>query len=214
MPVLLSVASLPLSLIFFLADGFLLSFTGYQGEGMQPIVRSIIAAFVSAGFPEELSKLLMMLLSFLLFHSKIKNVYECILIGAAIGFGFTTLEEFAYGSSGLAALLRLFTIGAHMCFGIVMSRHLGMALHKKLSGAGGAAGDCILALVLPVLIHTLYDAFTAFNRMMENEDDAISLAGMLLALVTILIMFIWQIVSLVGLKKNAEKYCAMDVSKM
>lgn len=140
-PVILGVVSLPLSLIFVLGGSVLLFRIGYKGEGVQPILRSLVAAFITAGLPEELAKLLMMLLSFRLFRSRIKNVYECILIGAAVGFGFTILEEFAYGSTGLAAVLRLLTIAAHMCFGIVMSKHLGTAIYKKRSGDGGAAGD-------------------------------------------------------------------------
>lgn len=50
-----------------------------------------------------------------MFREKIKNVYEYVLIGAAVGFGFTLFEEFCYGfDQDITTLGRLFTVAAHM----------------------------------------------------------------------------------------------------
>ena len=71
------------------------------------MIRSVIAAFISAGLPEEITKFLMILLTLRIFRGRVRNVYEYILAGAAVGFGFTLLEEFLYGSSaGISAITR------------------------------------------------------------------------------------------------------------
>ena len=81
LPVILGVISLipslavTLGLMWFLKVGL-----GISTEGLPVFLRSFISAFVSAGFPEELSKMLMMLLCFRVFRKSIRNVYEYILV--------------------------------------------------------------------------------------------------------------------------------------
>ncbi|MBQ5330965.1 MAG: PrsW family intramembrane metalloprotease [Oscillospiraceae bacterium] len=209
LPVILGVISLIPSLAVTLGLMWILKVgLGISTEGLPVILRSFISAFVSAGFPEELSKMLMMLLCFRVFRKSIRNGYEYILIGAGVGFGFTLFEEFAYGSD-TAALSRLFTIAAHMIFGIIMAKHLGTARFKK-ERRENAAGEYAKAFCLPVLIHTVYDTFTAFNTYLESEDDGEAAIGVLLALAVAVTLFVMQIVLLIRLKKDTGKYCEMS----
>ena len=67
---------------------------------------------------------------------KPRNVYEHMVAGAGIGFGFTLLEEFAYGT-GLSSLTRIPLVAMHVVFGIIMARHLGTARHNLLRGNAG-----------------------------------------------------------------------------
>ena len=105
-PVALGVAALILSFVFFLGIGFAVMKAGVDTKNMAPVPGSILGAFLLAGLPEELAKLLMILLTLRIFRSKIRNVYEVILVGAGVGLGFTLFEEFVYGEGG-ANLFRL-----------------------------------------------------------------------------------------------------------
>ncbi len=212
-PAVLGAASTVLSFLLFLGIGSLLDKAGYSPKEYPAAIRSVIAAFIMAGFPEEVTKFLMILLTLLIFRKRVRNVYEYILIGAAVGFGFTLLEEFLYGSSaGITAITRLITVASHMVFGIIMAGHLGKAKYNKNTGSGSAAGQYALALLIPILLHTLYDACTATNAMLNSENEDTELIGIVVAIAATAALFVLQIVVLVRLKRNTGKYCGMAVN--
>ncbi len=211
-PVILGVVSTVLSFLLFLAIGFILKKAGFSTQQLPAFIRSVIAAFIMAGLPEEVMKFLMILLTVLLFRTRIRNVYEYILIGAAVGFGFTLLEEFLYGSpSMITAVTRLITIAGHMVFGIIMARHLGTAKFNRTKGSGSVAGEYALALLVPILLHTFYDAGTATNAYLNSDNEDAEGIGIIIALTFMAILFIVQIVVLVRTKRNTEKYCRMEI---
>ena len=211
-PVILGAVSTVLSFLLFLAIGFLLDKAGFSTQHFPNFIRSVLAAFISAGLPEEITKFLMILLTLLVFRRRIRNVYEYILIGAAVGFGFTLLEEFFYGSDvGITAIARLITIASHMVFGIIMARHLGTAKYNKMKGSGSIRGEYALALLVPILLHTLYDAGTATNTYLNSGNENEELIGIAFALIVTVALFILQIVVLIRLKRNTEKYCRMEI---
>ena len=213
-PVVLGAVSAVLSFLLFLAIGSLLEKAGVSVQHLPAFARSVIAAFISAGFPEEIAKFLMILLTLRIFRRRIRNVYEYILVGAAVGFGFTLLEEFLYGSdAGITAIARLLTVASHMAFGIIMARHLGTAKYNKMTGSGSAAREYALALLVPILLHTLYDAGTATNAYLNSGNEDEELVGIAFALVAAVALFILQIVVPLRLKRNTEKYCRMGVSR-
>ena len=183
--------------------------TGYSGNEVPMAVSSVVAAFFGAGFPEEIAKLVMMAITILIFRSRIRNVYEYILIGAGVGFGFTLLEEFLYGSEGAMAILRLIDIAAHMVFGIIMAKHLGIARYHKVTGKGPVIVEYIKAFVIPSLLHTALDACSGTNAFLASKNDAMVLIGMVTGIAAVIVMFAAQIVVLKKLKKNAEKYSGM-----
>ena len=209
-PVALGVISLFLSFIFFLGIGFIVMKAGLNTNEMARVPGSILGAFLLAGLPEELAKLLIILLTLRIFRSKIRNVYEVILVGAAVGLGFTLFEEFAYGGGG-ANLLRLLVIAAHMVFGILMTRHLAQARYDRMTNQGSPAREVLLAILIPVLVHTLYDATNVTNRFVNSGDEGLETIGVVIGILGMLIMFVVQILVLVRLKKNTEKYCAMSL---
>ena len=210
-PVLLGVISLPLSFMMVLANGLITKVMGIDSSKFPLAAHSVYSAFLSAGLPEEIAKLLIILLCLLIFRSKIKNVYEYILIGAAVGFGFTLFEEFLYGGVNASAIGRLFTIAAHMVFGILMAKHLGLAKYYKINGQGSPVKERVFAILIPVAIHTFYDMGTSQNKLLEADDET-AMIGLALAAVALIVMFVLQIIVLVRLKKNTEKYCEMRFS--
>ncbi len=208
-PVGLGVASMSVSFYMFLGVSVLMSKLGISFGSANMFIKSVALAFVTAGFPEELTKLIFMLIAIFLFRKKIRNVYEYILIGAAIGIGFTLPEEFNYGDAEAHAIwIRMLTIAGHMCYGMIMANHLGLAKYNKISGKPRFL-QYVLAIAVPVLLHTLYDTCTSGNLMMLSEDAAESDAGITLGLVGTAVHIIGQFVILFLAKKNTEKYCSM-----
>ena len=208
-PVGLGIASLVLSFLFFLGFGYALMKVGVIPKEMAPLPGSVLAAFLLAGLPEELAKLLMILLTLRIFRSEIRNVYEVILVGAGVGLGFTLFEEFVYGGDGVNPL-RLFILGAHMVFGILMAKHLAFARYDKMMHQISPVKEITLAIVIPMLVHTLYDATNASNRFLNSGDEDQEFIGIIIGIIGVVIMFVLQVLVLVRFKKNTEKYCAMS----
>ena len=209
-PVLLGFVSLPLSLIFtLLCVGSLLHAVGYTPASYPLLAQSFLAAFLFAGLTEELAKFLMILASFKIFGNTVRNVYEYMLIGAAVGFGFTLPEEVLYGSDFIGFLFRLDFLAGHVMFGIIMTYFLGMAQYKKVTNQGSPAREYILALLVPILLHTLYDACTANNKFLYQQDENMQMIGIIIGLGGALAAFVIQIAILLKYKRNAEKLCSL-----
>ena len=177
---------------------------------------SLLRSFLMAGVTEETAKLLMILLTLAILKSRVKNVYEYVLIGAAVGFGFAVAEEFYYGNSGaepsaadyVALVGRMISVPAHMTFSMVMAELLGRARFSRLTGKGSPALDCVLAVLIPMGVHTLYDACTVFNsKLMAGE-----MSGVLTALACFAGLLIYELVVLIRFRKNTEKFCGMRIS--
>ena len=171
-------------------------------------LKSFVSAFLTAGFPEEFVKFILLLI--VLWIAKPKNVYEYAFLGAGIGFGFTVLEDYLYGDGNLsAALIRIPTFASHMVFGMIMGLNLGIARHKKLFG-GSAFMNRLLAFCLPLLWHTVYDAFTVANFALFTEDSSLQDTGLLVGMGIMVLSIVLHIVLLVRFRKKAPIYCAME----
>ena len=177
---------------------------------------SLLHSFLMAGGTEEIAKLLMILLALVILKSRVKNVYEYVLIGAAVGFGFAVVEEFYYGNSGaessaadyVAFVGRMISVPAHMTFNMLMGEFLGRARFNKLTGKGSPALDCVLAVLIPMGVHTLFDACTIFNsKLMAGE-----MSGIVIALGGYVSLLIFELVVLIRFRKNTEKFCGMRIS--
>ena len=208
-PIFGGLISLLLSFAFFLSIAIVCSKFGYSIKDKVDILNSLVSAFLAAGFPEEIAKLLMILLSLWIFRKKIRNVYEYMLIGAGVGFGFTLFEEFLYGSNGISMIARVIIIAMHMFLGIIMAKHLGIAKYNKITGKGNVAKEYALALIIPIALHTIYDACTACNYLLKSKDDNTIMIGIILGIIAVIAFFIIQIKILIDFKKDTEKYCGM-----
>ena len=145
-------------------------------------------------------------------------VYDYIikLIKLAVGFGFAVAEEFYYGdfsSQGDAAdyvsfVARMISVPAHMTFNMVMGELLGRAKFSRLTGKGSPALYCVLAILIPMGVHTLVDACTAFNsKLMSGE-----MIGILMALAGYVGMLVFELVVLIRFRKKTAKFCDMRLS--
>ena len=211
-PVGFGMASTMLSFYVLIGLSVLLNALNLTLGDVHPFVRSMYLGFLMAGGPEEITKFAFILITVFLFRKKIRNVYEYTLIGAAVGMGFTLPEEILYGSDLLGLLFRIDFIAGHMIFGILMTYFLGMAKYKKLTAQGSPTREYVLALLVPMLMHTLYDTFTANNKFLTDADENIQMIGAGMGIVVALAAFVIQIVILVKHKKNAEKLCSLRLS--
>ena len=159
---------------------------------------------------EEIAKFILILVILVILRKKVKNVYEYILIGAAVGMGFSFFEEFAYGGGEDATIVstvgRLISVPAHMTFNMVMAEFLGRAKFSKLSGKGSVILNYVLALLVPIIIHTLYDVCTAFNSSLMRGE----VSGLVRALIGYAALLVYELVVLVRYKKKTETFCGMS----
>ena len=180
-------------------------------EGIHPILLGMFRAFLMAGFPEEVLKLIFILISLAVLRSKVRNVYEYILIGAAVGAGFTVAEEWLYADKfGITTLImRTMSVAGHMSFNMVMAEYLGRSRVAKLTGKGSPVKYAILAFVVPCVIHTLYDTCTTGNTLLLNESTQI--VGAILGGGAYIFLLVFQIYVLIRFKKKTKEFCEMSV---
>ena len=188
-PIFGGLISLLLSFAFFLSIAIVCSKFGYSIKDKVDVLSSLILW---------------------IFRKKIRNVYEYMLIGAGVGFGFTLFEEFLYGSNGISMIARVIIIAMHMFLGIIMAKHLGIAKYNKITGKGNVAKEYALALIIPIALHTIYDACTACNYLLKSKDDNTIMIGIILGIIAVIAFFIIQIKILIDFKKDTEKYCTME----
>ncbi len=195
------------------------------GEGSRakfnelPVVaRQFLSPFLFAAFPEELIKLIMVIITLCVFRKNVKNVYEYILIGAAVGIGFSISEDYSYASELAGIFVRLPMMPGHMAMDMLMGEFLGIAMYNKKNNAGSVAIFNIAAFVVPVIIHTLYDAGTISNYMVfegaANENNLMLTIGSIYALVVVVGFIIYSFRMIARFKKNGDKFNNMIISEV
>lgn len=209
LPLLLGFVAVPLSLVFTYTLEAFMEADGSVASDDSLIAQSLKSAFFDAGLTEELAKFLMILVALRIFRNTARNVYEYMLIGAGVGFGFTLPEEFIYLFDMSGLFFRAILIAGHLVYGVVMTYFLGMAKYRKVTNQGTPIKEYLLTFLLPILMHTLYDACTGCNAFLDHEDEDIQLIGVGIGLVGMLAMFVVQIRILLKCKNNAEKLCAL-----
>lgn len=205
LPVGLGGVSLPLSFTFFLGVGVLINQIDLGSYPLPPFLKSVRAGFFLAGLPEELAKGIAILVALLFLRKKLTSVYDYILMGMAVGFGFTVFEEFLYGANPM----RLPLIALHGVFSGTFAYFLGMAAYHKKTQQGSVVIDVILGIVLPILMHSLYDGCTVSNTMLYSDDPKVQDLGIIIGIVGMVVSVIVQVYVLLKIKKDSEKLCGM-----
>ena len=119
--------------------------------GMNPILSGFLTALITAALIEEVAKYIMLRLAI----RKVRQIacwLDVIIAGVAVGIGFTLLEDITYLFEGSGTILRAILPG-HILFQGIMGYYLGKALVTKQFKYH------VLALVVPILVHTLFDMF-------------------------------------------------------
>ena len=91
-------------------------------------------------------------------------------------------------------------------FNMVMGEFLGRAKFSKLNGKSSAALNYVLALLVPIAVHTLYDVCTAFNSSLMRGE----LSGIIRAVIAYVALLVYEVIVLVRCKKKTEMFCGMS----
>lgn len=91
--------------------------------------------------------------------------YDAIVYCVYSSLGFAFVENFLYvmSSTATGGVLTtvigraIFSIPGHAMFGVIMGYFIGKAKEAKIKKSAGYAGNVALALVMPMLVHTIYD---------------------------------------------------------
>lgn len=131
-------------------------------------------AFLDAGIPEECAKLLMLWL--LLRRNKYFDEYaDGVVYAASVGLGFAALENVIYLFSSVGALTTvavsraLISVPGHFFFAVTMGYFYSLASFRS---GRLRTRYLVLALVVPVLFHGLFDAVL----MIASVEEALALA--------------------------------------
>lgn len=212
-PVVFGIVSLIVSVILALGIGYLFFIIGWGKNNINNLaLKSLASAFFSAGLPEEIGKFIFILICIKIF--KPKNVYEYLLIGFGVGMGFTIFEEFLYGANLLASVIRLVVLTFHAMLGSIMASYIGKAKYYKTHNMTdkNIALQYVKALVIPIIIHTIYDATNIKNAgLEEGVPDVAQGLAVIVAFGTMLLAFILQIIVHVKIKKDTNKLCEMKI---
>ncbi|MBP5336531.1 MAG: PrsW family intramembrane metalloprotease [Bacteroidales bacterium] len=154
-----------------------LNYLGFFTEEASTTGEHLAHAFFGAAFPEELAKLVILWM-FLRKNAYFDEWVDGIVYAACVGLGFAALENVFYLFEDLdewvtVGILRAFmSIPAHFFFAVTMGYFVSRACFGDYEKH---RWNSILALVCPMILHTLYD----FPLMMSETSE---IAGSLLFL--------------------------------
>lgn len=131
-------------------------------------VEVIIYSFICVGLVEEASKL------FLLYLTSYNNrefnyTFDMVVYGVFVALGFALLENILYILTGglITGILRAFTaVPAHASNGAFMGMFLSKAKCYEVTDRKKALKYKILSLVIPTLLHGIYDCLAFSNLLL------------------------------------------------
>lgn len=184
---------------------------------LNPLLGGFLASLLTAALAEELIKYFFFRLA-VRKNAEVRCWLDAIIAAMLVAIGFTFLEDVEFAISGDTTLLRAFLPG-HILFQFLMGYYYGKAR------VTGKAKYHVLSLLVPILVHTLFDTFiislkfaigdvSVLSSITTMEEiTALPNGGYMIPLVvgiivTMLGMVIWLITALVKIgkwSKNGEK---------
>jgi RsiW-degrading membrane proteinase PrsW (M82 family) len=161
----------------------------------------------SAGVSEEFFKWLVVIL-YCARHKEFDEPMDGIVYGVVASLGFATLENYLYvqfspaESVLLTALARAFTaVPCHAFLGAIMGYHVGQAWFGK----GGRGLHLLLSLVLPAVLHTLYDFPLMMLGQPGEQEKPLWFLWLLMALGVLVLMWIWTMILVRKVRAEQDK---------
>ena len=154
------------------------------------------SAFIEAGFPEELSKFIIVFL-FIWWNKNFNEHMDGIVYATFVSLGFACIENILYvfGSGiGTGIVRALISVPGHFLFGVLMGYFLSLAKFDK----DKRALYIILAILVPACVHGLFDWLLMAADGMES-----GLGIVLLFIFIVLDVFMW-IFGVKSIRKHRE----------
>ena len=166
------------------------------GKGFStPFLKSFFDAFFQAGFPEELSKFL------ILYWVAGKNKafdqhYDGIIYAVFVSMGFALIENLMYvyeGGMSVALMRAVLAVPGHGFYAVIMGYYFSLAKFHE----GEERGEYLAkSLLVPMFLHGSYDF--ALMYMSKSGDNVLLILGLVI-LFTYIVIKTWKI----GLRKIA-----------
>lgn len=136
-----------------------------------PVIQSILLAMFVVGPAEEMGKYLVLWL--ITWKNKhFDHSYDAIVYAVFVSLGFAALENVGYVfTNGIGtAFLRMFTsVPGHACFGVFMGYFYSKAKYAKLTKKGSFGWNITLSMLVPILLHGVFDAIIFAGRASGDE---------------------------------------------
>jgi RsiW-degrading membrane proteinase PrsW (M82 family) len=143
--------------IFF--DGVIMG-TGLPITGTPTtVIDALSTAFIGAGIPEELAKLLMLWL-LLRNNRHFDQYFDGVVYAVSIGMGFAAIENVSYLFTNIddwmnvAAMRAVISVPGHFSFAVLMGYFYSL-IHI---GGQNTVRNCVLVIAAPVLAHGAFDS--------------------------------------------------------
>ncbi len=160
--------------------------------------KSFFDAFFQAGFPEELSKLI--ILYWIVWkHKDFDQHFDGIIYAVFVSMGFALIENLMYvyeGGLNVALLRAVLAVPGHGFFGVAMGYYFSLAKFHTGPKKNEFMAKCLL---VPAILHGLYDFALMYAS--KSADNPL-LAILLMISFTIIVIAIWKR----GLKKVELHY--------
>ncbi len=171
------------------------------------ILKAIILACIIVAPAEELGKFVIMRL--MTWKSKhFDHSYDAIVYAVFVSLGFAALENIKYVfERGIgAAILRMFSaVPGHACFAVFMGFFYGKAKMAKENGKS-SFGYTMLALIVPILIHGVYDAILMSGTAAYEDTPVLTGLSVLLWIGFLVIMFAGSIVVIIYSSRHDKRF--------
>ena len=175
------------------------AFLGPFGKGFTtPFARSFFDAFFQAGFPEEMSKLII-IYWFVWKRKEFDQHYDGIIYAVFVSMGFALVENLMYvykGGLSVAMMRAVLAVPGHGFFAVAMGYYFSLAKFH----IGPKKNEFILkSLLVPAIMHGAYDFALMYAS--KNEESPLMIL-LLLIVFTVIVIMIWKR----GLKKIGMHY--------
>ena len=163
----------------------------------------LASVFVGVALVEEFYKWLAVRL-FIYKSKHLEESYDAVVYSVFSSLGFACIENLLYvvvSASFSTGILRMLTaVPGHACYGVIMGIFFAKAKKKELYGQSGA-GMRFMGLLVPTLLHGVYDYILMFMRL---QEDAVAILGLfaLWGLFVLTIIIVCFILILYASKRN------------
>lgn len=143
----------------------------FDTDGVTNFILIFVYVFLSVALIEEGAKFIVT--KFIGYDDKeFDEIYDIIVYSAFASLGFACIENilyvFNYGL-GVAVSRALLSVPGHLCFGVLMGYFLAMAKINSINNNNNLYyRNMILSLLVPTLIHTMYDALIIAASNLES----------------------------------------------
>ena len=176
----------------------------------ESVIKGTLDAMIIVAPAEELGKFLVLRL--ITWKNKNFNYsYDAIVYAVFVSLGFAALENITYvfGSGVGTALLRMFTaVPGHACFAVFMGFFYSKSKYASLTNKKGAsAGFTALAMIVPILVHGVYDAIL----MGGGSSDVPILTGLSLIIWIFFVIAMFVVSIILVIKSARNDFCIVSL---